>query len=114
MQVIKKLLVLAYLGICCIFSHTLIAQDCCESADDPIKNDQDFENYFKTEISGKPEGVFIIKSKAATIYPIPDENSNPVGTLQKSQKIHAAELREDWIKIGEKEWVLRKDTKSLK
>lgn len=81
--------------------------------EEPEKNTQEFERYFQTEVSGKPEGVFIVTSKAATVYPIPDENSNPVTVLQKGQKIHAVELREDWIKVGHKEWILRKEAKSL-
>lgn len=79
----------------------------------PEQNKKEFEEYFKKNIGGRPEGVYRIWKATASIYTDADDQSEVVGTLERDDLVHAIEQREGWIKIGNSEWVKAADARSL-
>ena len=76
-------------------------------------NKQAFYDYFRNEISGRGEGVFMIRSEKASMFVAPDDSSQVVTVLRKGAYVHALEQHQNWLRVGRREWVQRGDVHHL-
>lgn len=76
-------------------------------------NRDQYQQYFKENVSGRGEAVYRVTTDQAQVYKIPNGDSEPIDTLRRGDLVHLLTYGDEWTQIGAYAYIRSSDIQSL-